>query len=75
MGNRIDAQIDDIIASCDGNLVGAIKALILVNERLESEIARLQAAAPVANCADESPLQPQAPLTPSSETRCAAPAL
>jgi hypothetical protein len=38
-------QIDEIIATCDGNLRGAVKALMLVNEQLELEIAKLRAAA------------------------------
>ncbi len=73
MSNRVDAQIEEIVASCEGNLIGALQALLLVNERLESEIARLQAGQ--AAGANESPLQPSPPLTPSSETRCAAPGL
>lgn len=34
----MDEVIDDVIASCDGDLRGAIKALLLVNERLETEL-------------------------------------
>ena len=40
-----DAAIDEIVASCSGDLRGAVKALLLVNERLEAELARLHAAA------------------------------
>ena len=40
-----DAAIDEIVARCDGDLRGAVKALLLVNERLEAEIAQLYAAA------------------------------
>ena len=40
-----DAAIDEIVASCSGDLRGAVKALLLVNERLEAELARLYAAA------------------------------
>ncbi len=40
-----DAAIDEIVASCNGDLLGAVRALLLVNERLEAEIALLYAAA------------------------------
>jgi hypothetical protein len=30
--------IDQIVASCDGDLRGALKALLLVNEQLEAEL-------------------------------------
>jgi hypothetical protein len=40
-----DAAIDEIVASCGNDLRGAVKALLLVNERLEAELARLYAAA------------------------------
>jgi hypothetical protein len=36
--------IDEIVASCDGDIRGALKALLLVNEHLEAELARLYAA-------------------------------
>jgi hypothetical protein len=37
--------IDEIVASCNGDLRGALKALLMVNEHLEHEIAQLYAAA------------------------------
>jgi hypothetical protein len=40
-----EAAIDEIVASCDGDLRGALKALLLVNEHLEAEITQLYAAA------------------------------
>lgn len=40
-----DELIDDIIASCNGDLHGALKALLLVNERLEAELRQVRAAA------------------------------
>lgn len=40
-----DAAIDEIVASCSGDLRGAVRALLLVNERLEAELALLYAAA------------------------------
>jgi hypothetical protein len=40
-----DDLIDDIIASCNGDLRGALKALLLVNEQLETELQQLYAAA------------------------------
>ena len=35
--------IDEIVASCDGDIRGALKALLLVNEHLEAELAQLYA--------------------------------
>lgn len=40
-----EAVIDEIIANCNGDLRGALKALLLVNEHLEAEITQLYAAA------------------------------
>ncbi len=40
-----DTVIDEIVASCNGDLRGALKALLLVNERLEAELANFYAAA------------------------------
>jgi len=40
-----EVAIDEIVASCDGDLRGALRALLLVNEHLEAEIAQLYAAA------------------------------
>src|SRR5665647_907535 len=39
-----EAAIDEIVARCNGDLHGALKALLLVNEHLEAEIAQLYAA-------------------------------
>jgi hypothetical protein len=36
--------IDQIVASCNGDLRGALKALLLVNERLEAELQQFYAA-------------------------------
>lgn len=41
---RTDIVIERIIASCDGNMHGALEALLLVNEHLEAELYRLYAA-------------------------------
>lgn len=40
-----DTAIDEIVASCNGDLRGAVRALLLINEHLEAEIAQLYAAA------------------------------
>jgi hypothetical protein len=40
-----DDAIDEIVASCDGDIHGALKALLLVNEQLEAELEQLYAAA------------------------------
>lgn len=39
-----EAAIDEIVASCDGDVRGALKALLLVNEQLEAELRQLYAA-------------------------------
>jgi hypothetical protein len=33
-----DVVIDEIVASCNGDVYGAMKALLLVNEKLEAEL-------------------------------------
>ena len=39
-----DAAIDQIVASCNGDLRGAVKALLMVNEHLEAELQQFYAA-------------------------------
>ena len=39
-----EAAVNAIIATCDGDMRGAIKALLLVNEHLETELQQLYAA-------------------------------
>ena len=39
-----EAAIDQIVASCNGDIRGALKALLLVNEHLEAELAQFYAA-------------------------------
>jgi len=39
-----EAAIDEIVASCNGDIRGALKALLLVNEHLEAELQQLYAA-------------------------------
>jgi hypothetical protein len=39
-----DTAIDEIVATCNGDIRGALKALILVNEQLEAELRQLYAA-------------------------------
>ena len=46
--NLNEATIDRIVAACNGDLRGAVKALLLVNEQLEAELAQLYAATGVA---------------------------
>lgn len=40
-----DTVIDEIVAACNGDIRGALKALMLVNEHLEAELQQLHAAA------------------------------
>jgi hypothetical protein len=39
-----EAAIDRIVASCNGDVHGALRALLLVNEQLEAELVQLYAA-------------------------------
>jgi hypothetical protein len=41
---RNETAIDKIVASCNGDVHGALKALLLVNEQLEAELQQLYAA-------------------------------
>jgi hypothetical protein len=43
MRKTTEAQIDEIVATCEGDLHGALRALMLVNEHLESELEQLRA--------------------------------
>jgi hypothetical protein len=43
INNLNEAVIDRIVAACNGDLRGAVKALLLVNEQLEAELAQLYA--------------------------------
>jgi hypothetical protein len=47
---RTEIAIEKIIAACDGNIHGALEALLLVNEYLEAELHRLYAAACPSPC-------------------------
>ena len=38
-----EAAIDEIVASCNGDIRGALKALLMVNEQLEAELQQLYA--------------------------------
>jgi hypothetical protein len=38
-----ETVIDEIVARCNGDIRGALKALLLVNEQLEAELAELHA--------------------------------
>ena len=42
--SRYEQACDEAIAMCDGNLRSTIKALIMANEYLESELQELEAA-------------------------------
>lgn len=38
-----ETVIDEIVATCNGDLRGAVKALMLINEQLEQELQRAYA--------------------------------
>ena len=42
--DRYDAAVDDAIATCNGDLMGALRALMLLNEQLELELVELHTA-------------------------------
>ena len=42
-----EAAIDQIVARCNGDVHGALKALLLINEQLEAELCQLHAAVAV----------------------------
>jgi hypothetical protein len=44
MISRSEAAINQIVASCNGDIHSALKALLLVNEHLEAELQQLYAA-------------------------------
>jgi hypothetical protein len=43
-GDDLDAAVDQAIAACDGNMRSTIRALIIANNYLESEVAELMKA-------------------------------
>jgi hypothetical protein len=45
MSDPTEAAIDQIVATCDGDLRGALRALLMVNEQLESELQHMYARA------------------------------
>jgi hypothetical protein len=38
-----ETAIDEIVARCNGDVRGALRALLLINEQLEAELQQLQA--------------------------------
>ncbi len=44
--NSYESVIDEAIATCGGDIRGALKALLAANEHLEAELARLRAITP-----------------------------
>jgi len=41
--DEYEQDVEDIVATCDGDTRAALKALLLVNERLENALQRLSA--------------------------------
>ena len=48
-----DAAVEDAIATCNGDLRGALKALIIANEFLERDLARALASDAAPSIADD----------------------
>ena len=57
---RTDIAIEKIVAACDGNVHGALEALLLVNEHLEAELHQLYAA--ISSAPRKRPLFKRAPF-------------
>ncbi len=47
---RSEIAVEKIIAACDGDIHGALEALLLVNEHLEAELHQLYAAGCPTHC-------------------------
>lgn len=58
MRRNTEAKIEQIIAACDGNVYGALKALILVNEQLEAELQAWRAAGQCESARQQPNLKP-----------------
>ena len=41
--DEYEQDVDEIVAACNGDLRGAVKALMLVNEQLEQKLQRISA--------------------------------
>ena len=41
--DQYEQDVDEIVAACNGDLRGAVKALMLVNEQLEEKLQRISA--------------------------------
>ena len=48
-----EAAVDDAIATCDGDLRGAVKALLIANELLELDLQKALASAPAPSIAHD----------------------
>ncbi|WP_354172627.1 MULTISPECIES: hypothetical protein [unclassified Bradyrhizobium] len=44
--DQYELAVDEIVAACDGDLRGALRALMLFNEQLEQELARMSGVRP-----------------------------
>jgi chromosome condensin MukBEF complex kleisin-like MukF subunit len=55
--DEYEQHVDEIIAACRGDLRGAVKALMLINERLEQTLRRLSAVLVEKAGEDQSPRQ------------------
>jgi hypothetical protein len=48
-----EAAVDDVIATCEGDLRGALRALMIVNEYLERDLQEALASAAAPSIADD----------------------
>ena len=55
--DKYEQDVDEIIAACRGDLRGAVKALMLINEQLEQTLRQLSAVLVEKAGADQPPRQ------------------
>ena len=67
--SRYEQACDQAIAMCDGNLRSTIKALIMANEYLETELEECRRRSPPAVCRRESPMRRATLPDPSNPER------
>ncbi|MBN9599944.1 MAG: hypothetical protein J0G28_09780 [Afipia sp.] len=60
--DNYESVIDEAIATCGGDMRGALKALLAANEHLEAELARLRAVAPRRTIIESETVSPRAYL-------------
>ena len=80
--DQYEQDVDEIVAACNGDLRGAVKALMLVNEQLEQKLQRISAEEPIPGSSAAAPgalsapaRKPAAPRRGERLKACATPVL